>query len=67
MTGLLVPPGDAAALAGAAEWVLGHPDEARAIGRRARTLYEERLRGPVHLAQLLDAYGAAIARRARVG
>ncbi len=67
VTGLLVPPGDAAALAGAAEWVLGHPDEARAIGRRARTLYEERLRGPVHLAQLLDAYGAAIARRARVG
>ncbi len=36
VTGLLVPPGDAQALAGAVRHVLSHPQEAAALARRAR-------------------------------
>ncbi len=41
-TGLLVPPGDADALAGAVEWVLTHPERARAMGEAARRRAEAR-------------------------
>lgn len=36
VTGLLVPMGDAPAMAEAIEWMLVHPDEARQMGRRGR-------------------------------
>jgi len=36
VTGLLCPPADPEALARAVTWVLDHPDEAKAIARRAR-------------------------------
>jgi L-malate glycosyltransferase len=39
--GLLVPPRDPAALSRAIVWVLEHPEEARALGRRARTRVAE--------------------------
>lgn len=35
-TGLLVPPGDAAALVRSLEWMLQNPDDARRMGRRGR-------------------------------
>jgi glycosyltransferase involved in cell wall biosynthesis len=39
--GLLVPPRDPAALSRAIMWVLEHPEEARALGRRARARVAE--------------------------
>jgi glycosyltransferase involved in cell wall biosynthesis len=41
-TGLLVPPGDAAALAAAIERLVREPDAARALGARARAFVSER-------------------------
>lgn len=45
-TGLLVPPGDAGALAAAVTWLLAHPDRAQAMGeagrRRVETHYDIR-------------------------
>jgi glycosyltransferase involved in cell wall biosynthesis len=41
-TGLLVPPGDAAALAGALATLLTHPDQARAMGARGQARARER-------------------------
>jgi glycosyltransferase involved in cell wall biosynthesis len=39
-TGLLVPPGDSAALAERLHWALHHPEEMRAIGLRGREEFE---------------------------
>jgi glycosyltransferase involved in cell wall biosynthesis len=36
LTGFLVPPGDEEALAERLRWVLKHPQEAKAMGHRAR-------------------------------
>jgi glycosyltransferase involved in cell wall biosynthesis len=58
-TGRLVDVNDASALAAAIRWFHDHPDEARAMGERARQRYEERYRGTSHLAQLLDVYDEA--------
>lgn len=41
-TGLLFPPGDAAALAGRMEWILDHPAEAKALAQAGRALVLER-------------------------
>ncbi|HJP71918.1 MAG TPA: glycosyltransferase [Candidatus Limnocylindria bacterium] len=58
-TGLLVPPGDADALAAAIAWAHDHPSEMRAMGLNARRRYEERYRGASHLAALMDIYDEA--------
>lgn len=39
--GLLVDPQDQAAIAGAMEWLLAHPEEAEAMGRRGRAAVED--------------------------
>jgi glycosyltransferase involved in cell wall biosynthesis len=57
-TGVLVPPGDAAALAAAIERLLREPESARALGDRARAFVSRRC-DPEHEADLL----AAIYRR----
>jgi glycosyltransferase involved in cell wall biosynthesis len=64
-TGLLVDPGDAAALAGAMQWAQDNPKRALEMGRRARGVYEARFRGPAHLEALLDTYSFAAANRRR--
>jgi glycosyltransferase involved in cell wall biosynthesis len=58
-TGLLVPPGDADALAAAIAWADDHPSEMRAMGLNARRRYEERYRGASHLAALTGIYEEA--------
>lgn len=63
VTGLLVDPDEPAALSERMRWALAHPDEMRAMGARAREAYDQRYRGPAHLAMLLDTYRAAAERR----
>lgn len=58
-TGDLVPVNDSAALASAITKVLTNPDEALAMGRRARLLVEEQFSPAGHLAAL-DAHYAAL-------
>jgi glycosyltransferase involved in cell wall biosynthesis len=62
-TGLLVNPGDPDSLAHAMKWALDNPDAMRQMGACARQAYEERYRGPTHLAALLDVYRLAGANR----
>jgi glycosyltransferase involved in cell wall biosynthesis len=64
VTGLLVAPNDAGALADAIRWACDHPAEMRRMGVNARGRYEERYRGPTHLAGLLDAYASVSAEQA---
>lgn len=59
VTGRLVDVNDASALAAAIRRFHDHPDEAQAMGARARQRFEERYRGTSHLAQLIDVYGEA--------
>jgi glycosyltransferase involved in cell wall biosynthesis len=59
VTGRLVPPGDANALAEMMAWADSHRPEMRAMGANARRRYEERYRGMQHLRSLMDAYGEA--------
>lgn len=59
VTGLLAAPHDPGGLAERMGWASDHPDEMREMGRTARRRYEERFRGPTHLAALREAYGAA--------
>lgn len=59
ITGLLVEPGDGAALAEQARWAVDHPAEMASMGANARRRYEERYRGPSHLAKLVATYEAA--------
>ena len=58
-TGLLVPPGDARALAAAFAWAAQHPSEMSAMGGNARRRYEERYRGAHHLSALMGVYAEA--------
>jgi glycogen synthase len=60
-TGLLVPPGEPAALAEAIRWVLAHPDEGRALGRAGRRRVEERFTWARVAEQTESVYRAAVA------
>lgn len=60
-TGLLVTPGDPEDLARAIRWAVDHPDKMAAMGAAARQRYEDRYRGPDHLAALLDVYASTSA------
>ena len=60
VTGLLLEPGDPAAIAEALRWTLDHRDRMRAMGRAARQRYLDRYRGDVHLADLFNAYASAL-------
>jgi glycosyltransferase involved in cell wall biosynthesis len=55
-SGLLVPPGDAQALAEALALLLDAPERTHAMGLRAREIVERRFAVPSVLAQLLAAY-----------
>lgn len=60
---LVVPQGDAAAVAQACRWAAEHPEEVSGIGRRGRELYEQRWSRP----QIARALGAALADVAALG
>ncbi len=59
VTGLLVPPGDPAALRAALERLLGDRELRERFGDRARTRAQERFTGDVESRELLAAYAAA--------
>ena len=63
-SGLLVPPGDAAALAEAVTRLVRDPEQARRLGRAARAAVAARHHPDRHLAAVLSAYREAVARRA---
>ena len=63
-TGLHAAPGDAAALARAFDRILDDPEGARAMGRRARTVYEREWTEASVTARALPIYHEAIAARA---
>lgn len=54
--GLLVDPGDPRAIAEAVRWVIAHPDEAEAMGRRGREAVEHTYNWDAEGARLVDAY-----------
>lgn len=60
VTGLLVEPGDPAAIAGAMRWSIDHRDRMQDMGHAARQRYLDKYRGSVHLSDLLSAYGSAL-------
>lgn len=55
--GLCVPPRDVAAIASAIEWMLDHPAEAEAMGRRGRELVLKRFNWEREEQELLRLYG----------
>jgi glycosyltransferase involved in cell wall biosynthesis len=56
VTGLLSEAHDAVGLAELLRWAASHRQEMHLLGLNARQRYEERFRGPTHLAALLDTY-----------
>lgn len=54
--GLLVDPRDPAAIARAVQWLLEHPEEAEAMGRRGRAAVEQRYTWPSEAGTLLSLY-----------
>ena len=63
-TGLLVPAGDAEALAGAIVKAMDHPDELEQIARRGTTFAERAFGWDTIVASLSDVYETAVRRRA---
>jgi len=61
-TGILVPPGDAAALAEAMDQLYHHPARARAMGEEAKAEVAAHFTPAIHLERLLEVYAAAGAR-----
>lgn len=59
--GLLFEPGNAQDLADKLAWVLAHPEEMAAMGRRARLRYEAEFTGEVNYRRLMEIYDEAIA------
>lgn len=58
-TGMLVPAGDVAGMRDAIQYLLGHPEEAKRMGRNARQRIEEELNFDLYvsrIAQFLQAY-----------
>jgi glycosyltransferase involved in cell wall biosynthesis len=64
-TGLLVPPGDAAALAEQVRWAWAHPAEMAAMGEAARARYASTYTGAATYRVLVDLYERAIERAAQ--
>ena len=62
-TGLIVPPNDAPALAGALEQVLGDEARLEAMGNRARGVAEQRFHASVVAARTREVYYAVLGRR----
>ena len=60
-TGLLVPPGDASALAQAIAWAASHPEEMQQMGRAAYAEYLARYTPQHNYASLLRIYREAVA------
>jgi glycosyltransferase involved in cell wall biosynthesis len=56
VTGLLVPPRDAAALAGALARLIANPELRRAFGASARALAETTFAAPLINRQIVDVY-----------
>jgi glycosyltransferase involved in cell wall biosynthesis len=67
ITGLLVPPGDAVALAGAIARLAKDRELRRAMGEAGRKRVEELYRFPAHVARFEALYGEVIARRSGGG
>jgi glycosyltransferase involved in cell wall biosynthesis len=63
VTGLLYPPGDAAAMADRVAWSSDHPAEMAAMGAAARSVYEARYSAEVSYRALVDVYRQALAHR----
>ncbi len=63
-TGLLVPPGDAGALAQAIAYAESHPTEMLAMGRAARQVYLERYTPETNYVQMIRIYREALASHA---
>jgi glycosyltransferase involved in cell wall biosynthesis len=64
--GLLVDPLDPGAIAGAMQWMLDHPEEARAMGVRGRAAVEEHYNWGQESKHLLDMYAAITSGRQAV-
>lgn len=59
VTGFLVPPGDAGALADKIRWVLTHPEEAGAVGQRARAYAQRRFSAQAYAQGYRQIFNAA--------
>jgi glycosyltransferase involved in cell wall biosynthesis len=64
--GLLVDPLDPRSIAEAMEWLLDHPTEAEAMGRRGRGAVESRFNWQKESKKLLTFYDILLERRARL-
>jgi glycosyltransferase involved in cell wall biosynthesis len=63
-TGLLVPPGDAAALAGSITRAMDDPDEMTRLAARGTTFADQAFGWPAIVGQLMSVYESAVKRRA---
>ena len=62
-TGLLFEPGDAVGLANTVRWAADHPDEMRAMGLRAREVFEREYTPEANYRRLMAIYELATERR----